>query len=98
MNTDSFGQVKHLVSSLLQAASIIAPTNDALRNSDLHSISMSLTLRLDPCKSRRALEVGIGFALTIFAQAPLFLSSQSFGSQSSSLFCSGSKIHANLPF
>ncbi len=31
-------------------------------------------------------------------QAPLFFSSQSFGSQSSILFPSGSMIHANLPF
>ena len=31
-------------------------------------------------------------------QAPLFLSSQVFGSQSSTLFPSGSMIHANLPF
>ena len=32
------------------------------------------------------------------SQAPLFLSSQTFGSQSSTLFSSGSMIHANLPF
>src|SRR5262245_31185276 len=32
------------------------------------------------------------------SQAPLFLSSQVFGSQSSTLFPSGSMIHANLPF
>jgi hypothetical protein len=31
-------------------------------------------------------------------QAPLFLSSQAFGSQSSILFSSGSMIHANFPF
>jgi hypothetical protein len=31
-------------------------------------------------------------------QAPLFLSSQSFGSQSSILLPSGSMIHANFPF
>src|SRR5205807_7758807 len=32
------------------------------------------------------------------SQAPLFLSSHTFGSQSSTLFSSGSMIHANLPF
>ncbi len=34
----------------------------------------------------------------VHSQAPLFLSSQTFGSQSSILFSSGSMIHANLPF
>src|SRR2546422_6079463 len=32
------------------------------------------------------------------SQAPLFLSSHTFGSQSSILLSSGSMIHANLPF